>query len=87
MNHSGKYEREYIYTHATESLCHAAEVNTSPSINYTSVDKQNGEKGVPELQSALGVYLTACWKPGEQPRAPASLAAFTPGVYPVRAAL
>ena len=38
INRNGKeYEKMYIYTCITESLCSAAEINTTLYINFTSI--------------------------------------------------
>ena len=34
-----EYEKEYIRTYLTESLCRTTEANTTLSINYTSIKK------------------------------------------------
>ena len=39
INHSGKeHEKECMYVCITESLCYTAEINTTLSINYTSIN-------------------------------------------------
>ena len=59
INHNRKvYEKEYIYTYiyiyvyiyicVAESLCYAAEINTTLQINYTSI--KDIFKRVPELK-------------------------------------